>query len=521
MWIKRIITDIGLILLISYWIIIPCQAETLLELYLLAEHNDPQLKIANSERIATLETRQQAKAPLLPQITLGADVTETWTDQQGLFGGVREDTSVGYNVSLRYALYRRDLNIQLEQVDSQIRQAEANYESTRQALMERVASRYFAVLAANDNLKFARSAKEAFQTQLDEAQQRFDVGLIAITDVQEAQAAYDLALADEIAAQNELDNAHEALREITGTYHGILARLSEEAPLLGPNPRDIDAWTETAMEQNPQILAAQYTVETARQEIEKQRAGNLPTIDLVGQHSYSDVLRGDENPMGDRTISNSVGIQLSYPLYEGGAIRSRIRESQQRHVQSLDQLEQQRRAVQLQTRQTFLNLLSSISRVKALKQALTSTETALKAIQTGFELGTRTSVDVVNARRDLLNAQRNYSQSRYDYVLNTLRLKQAAGLISISDLDSINNWLTQQAFQLQIEEGIGDKEPELREREFEIDDLELETLEKTGDKEPELREREFEIDDLEMETLEKTDDLELEIGDRIEDSIFD
>ncbi|EDN67621.1 Type I secretion outer membrane protein, TolC [Beggiatoa sp. PS] len=439
-----------IIILIGYWLIIPTQAETLLELYQLAEQNDPQLKIANSERIATLETRQQAQAPLLPQVTLGADVTETLTIQQGMFSDIREDTSFGYNVSLRYALYRRDLNIQLEQVDIRIRQTEADYERTRQALMERVASRYFAVLTANDNLKFARSAKEAFQTQLNEAQQRFEVGLIAITDVQEAQAGYDLAIADEIGAQNELDNAHEALREITGTYHGVLARLSEETPLLGPDPQDIDAWTETAMAQNPQIWAAQYTVETARQEIEKQRSAHLPTVDLVGQHSYGDILRGDENPMGEQIMSNSVSVQLSYPLYEGGAIRSRIRESQQRHVQTLDQLEQQRRAVQLQTRQTFLNLLSSISRVKALKQALASTETALKAIQTGFELGTRTSVDVVNARRDLLNAQRNYSGSRYDYVLNTLRLKQAAGLISVEDLNGINNWLTQHTLQLQI-----------------------------------------------------------------------
>jgi len=445
-------------LLISYCLVTPIQAETLLELYRLAEQNEPQLKIAHFDRLAILEKRPQAKAPLLPQVTLNADVTDDWSDQEGIFGGTREYTSVAYNVSLRYALFRRDLRIQLEQVDSQIRQVEANYESTRQALMERVASRYFGVLAANDNLKFAQSAKEAFKRQLDEAQQRFEVGLIAITDVQEAQAGYDLAVADEIQAQNELDNAHEALREITGTYHGILASLSSETPLLGPDPIDIDIWTQIALEQNPQILAIQSTVESARQEIDKQRAGNLPSLDLVGQHRYSDILRGDENPMGNRTINNSLSIQLSYPLYEGGAIRSRIQEAKHRHVQALDQLEQQRRAIQLQTRQAFLNLLSNISRVKALKQALISTEIALKAIQTGFELGTRTSVDVVNAQRDLLNAQRNYASSRYDYVLNTLRLKQAAGLINVEDLTGVNNWLTQHTLELQVN---SQTEPEL------------------------------------------------------------
>jgi len=421
----------------------PIQAETLLEVYRLAEQNDPQLKIANRERLATLEKKLQARAPLLPQLTLGADATENWRTENWMSGNDLENTSIGYNVSLSYALYRRDLKIQLEQVDSQIQQAEATYESARQNLIERLSSRYFEVLAANDNLKFAQSAKQAFKRQLDEAQQRFEVGLIAITDVEEARAGYDLAVADEILAQNDLDNAQEALREITGSYHRVLAALDENTPLLGPNPADIDAWTSIALEQNPEMLATQYAVEEARQEIEKQRAANLPTIDLVGNHSYSDVLRGDDNAPGSLTTNNSVGIQLNYFLYEGGAIRSRIKVAQLRHVQALDRLEQQRRAIQLQTRQAYLTLLSNISRVKALKQALISTETALKAVQTGFELGTRTSVDVVNAQRDLLSAQRNYSRVRYDYVLNSLRLKQAAGLINIDDLAGINKWLSQ------------------------------------------------------------------------------
>ncbi|MDM8559804.1 TolC family outer membrane protein [Candidatus Parabeggiatoa sp. HSG14] len=435
---------------ISFVLLVGClfnssiQAESLLELYQLAEQNDPQLKIANSERLLTLEKKPQARAPLLPQVTLTANLAENWNKDEGAFGGgSRESTSGGYNVSLSYALYRRDLKIQLKQVDSLIQQSEANYESAKQALMERVATRYFAVLAAKDNLTFAQSAQKAFKRQLDEAQLRFEVGLIAITDVQEAQAGYDLAVAEEIQAQNELDNAYEALREITGSYHQLLATLKEDAPLLVPEPAKIDPWTESALENNPQIKATRYGVETARKEIEKQRAANLPTVDLVGKHGYNDVFRGDDNPFGNKAISNSIGVQLSYFFYEGGAIRSRIKEAQQRHVQALDRLEQQHRSTQLQTRQAFLNLSSSISRVKALKQALVSTDTALKAIQTGFELGTRTSVDVVNAQRDLLNAQRNYSGARYAYVLNTLRLKQAAGLISVEDLTAINGWLTQ------------------------------------------------------------------------------
>ena len=434
---------IFLLWLIAGFFFQPIRAETLLELYRLAEQNDPQLKIANQERLATLEKKSQARAPLSPQLTLGADATENLHTENWMSGNDLENTSIGYNVSLSYALYRRDLKIQLEQVDSKIQQAEASYESARQNLMERLSSSYFQILAANDNLKFAQSAKQAFKRQLDEARQRFEVGLIAITDVEEAQAGYDLAVADEISAQNELDNAQEALREITGSYHRVLAALDEKTPLLEPEPADIDAWTKIALEQNPELLAAQSAVKEARQEIEKQRAANLPTIDLVGRHSYSDVIRGNDNPPGSLATNNSVGIQLNYFLYEGGAIRSRIKEAQLRHVQVLDRLEQQRRAIQLETRQAYLTLRSNISRVKALKQALKSTETASQAVQTGFELGTRTSVDVVNAQRDLLSAQRNYSGARYDYVLNSLRLKKAAGLLNVEDLAGINKWLTQ------------------------------------------------------------------------------
>jgi len=431
------------------------QAENLLEIYQLAQQHDPQLKIAHQERLVVLEKKPQARAPLLPQVTLNANVTENWQTDINLLNRNRdmENTTLGYTISLNYALYRRELNIQFQQVDSQIAQVEANYETARQALMERVSTRYFAILTANDNLKFARSAKKAFQRQLEEAQRRFEVGLIAITDVEEAQAGYDLAIADEILAQNELDTAYEVLREITDTDHFLLASLNKNTPLLNPNTNNIDAWTEVALEQNPNILAAQFVVATARQEIEKQRAANLPSLDLVGQQSFSDTLRGEDD--GFNNMNFSIGIQLRYALYEGGAIQSRIRESQQRHVQALDKLEQQRRTVQLQTRQLFYTLLSNTSRVKALKQALVSTETALDSIQTGFELGTRTSVDVVNAQRDLLRVQRDYSKVRYDYVLNTLRLKQAAGVLSQEDLEGINYWLTQPTIELQKEKEKG------------------------------------------------------------------
>ncbi|OQW92758.1 MAG: hypothetical protein BWK79_14020 [Beggiatoa sp. IS2] len=415
-------------------------AETLLELYELAEQNDPQLKIAKTERLIISEKKPQAQAQLLPQVMLGANARENLQTKNWLLGDRQENTEIGYNISLSYALYRRDRQIALDQVNGQILEVEANYENTRQTLMGRLAAAYFRVLAGNDNLKFTRAAKEAFRRQLDQSQLRYQVGLIAVTDVQEAQAGYDSAVADEIQAQNELDTAQEALREITGSYHQVLAILKEDSPLLSPDPADIDVWTQIALERNPQLVATRRAVDVARQEIERQRAAQLPTVDLVGDHRYSDTLRGEDQPSSYST-RNSVGVELNYFLYEGGAIRSRVREAKQRHLQALDQLEQQQRSVQRQVHEAYLQVLSNMSRVKALKQALVSSTTALEAVQAGFEVGTRTSVDVLNAQRDLLRAQQSYSQARYDYVLNTLKLKQAAGLIDITDFRNINEWL--------------------------------------------------------------------------------
>lgn len=419
----------------------PSYAETLLELYNLAELNDPTLKAANAERLAVLEKKPQAQALLRPQVSLGADITENWRTQYWFGGDDIENISAGYNLTLNQSLYRRDRNIAITQIDLQIAEITVSYENARQTLMEKLATRYFNVLAARDNIQFAQGAKEAFKRQWDQAQQRFDVGLIAITDVQEAKASYDLSIADEIQAKNQLDNAREALREVTGNYYETLGTLQEEIPLVVPEPADIHVWTEIALGRNPQLIAGKRRVEQVQQEIEKQRAALLPTLDIIGRHQHGNVLRGDE-PVETGGTDNRVGIQLNYSLYEGGAIHARIREAQQNYTQALQQLEQQRRTVQLQTHNTYLNVLSNISRVKALKQALLSTKAALEAIKTGFEVGTRTSIDVVNVQRDLLAAQRNYATARYDYILNKLRLRQVAGIINVEDLDKITAFLT-------------------------------------------------------------------------------
>jgi outer membrane protein len=442
-----------LLLLCSLLISPSLYAETLLELYEQALQNDPQLKIVESDVLANRQLKPQAQAALAPQLSIGGSVTENISMSDWMTGDNTESTNANYNLSLSYALYRKNLNIAVAQTDSVVAQSEAAYESEKQALMVTLASAFFDILAAQDNVNFARSTKEAFYRQLDQAQKRFEVGLIAITDVQESQAGYDLAVADEIQALNQIDNAVEALREITGSYHDLSQTLHEEMDLVTPDPDNIDEWTSIALDNNPRIVAAKHAIDTSIKEIKKQRAAHLPTVDLVAQHSYRDRLRGDNDVFGTATgTDNSIGVQVNYLLFEGGGIRARVREAQQRHTQSLDQLTQVQRTVQRQTRNAYLNVLSSISRIKATKQALTSTETALEAVQIGYEVGTRTSVDVLNARRDLLQAQRDYASSRYAYVLNTLTLKQAAGLIALEDLEKINQWLIEEEIQQETAE---------------------------------------------------------------------
>lgn len=417
-------------------------AEDLLDLYKLAKENDPALKVAAGNVQIAREGKNQTKSALLPSVDLGAGVSQNYDLSDWMSGDSAENTTGQYSLSLSYPLYRRNLGLAHKQVDSQISASEATFQSAEQDLIARLAAAYFDVLAANDNLLFAQGTKEAFKRQLDQAQQRFDVGLIAITDVQEAQAGYDLAVAEEIQAQNNLDNAYEALREITGGYHKHIATLkADNPPLLRPEPADIKKWSETALEKNPEMIAAKYNLDATRQDIDIARTGKLPTVDITASHGYQDIMRGDSGYSTSTGTSNSIGIQLAYSLYNGGQVSSNIRQAQNRYTQALDSLEQLRRTIHRQSQAAFLNVVSNISQVKALKQALKSNEVALDAVQTGFEVGSRTSVDVLNAQRELLSAQSNYARSRYDYIVNTLLLKQAAGLLTEEDVVAINAWL--------------------------------------------------------------------------------
>ena len=417
-------------------------AENLTDIYRLAQESDPQLRAAEAGYRATQEARPQSRAALLPNIGFSANVTNNETDvEASSFGstGSSSYSSNGYSLSLQQAIYHHDYYVQLRQADSRIASAEAQFGSARQGLILRVADAYFNRLAAQDNLAFAEAEKRAISQQLRQTQQRFKVGLNAITDVHEAQARFDAAVAQEIAAKNQLDVATEALREITAKAHSELAPMSDNMPLIAPEPADINQWVDTAMKQNLQLLAAEADANTAREETRRRRAGHLPTLDLVASHSYSD--NTDSPTFGSEQTNTNLSLQLNIPIYAGGGISSQEREGEALYQQAMEALEQQRRATVRETRSAYLNVMAGISSVKAFKQALSSANTALEATQAGFEVGTRTAVDVLDSQRELFRAQRDYARARYDYALATLQLKQAAGVLSEQDLNQINGWL--------------------------------------------------------------------------------
>ena len=409
-------------------------SKNLQEFYSLAKSSDPSFHIADIEREAAKERREQAKSAFRPSASGQASYTES-RDMEFDDGG----NSSGYTLSLDYQLYNKSRGISLTQTERSIEKADADYRSAEQNLMLNVAQLYFGVLSAIDDLVFSKVSKQAIRKQLEQSQQRFDVGLIAITDVQEAQAGYDLAVANELQAKNALDTAYEKLREVVGAYHQDLDTLRNEISLARPDPENIETWVEHALENSPSLAAAQYDVELAQQNIDLQRAGHHPIVGVSAQHSYNDQ---DAGMLRSHGFNNSLSLSLQLPFDLSGRVRAQTREAQVTYTQALDVLEQRRRQIQRSVREAYLNVLSDISRVTALKQAVVSNQTAYRATVTGFEVGTRTSVDVLTARQNLLGAQRNYASARYGYILNSLSLKQAAGLLTDEELSKLSQWLT-------------------------------------------------------------------------------
>ncbi len=420
----------------------PVLALDFLQAYEKAAAGDPEIQAARYEFEAALDNKPQARAALLPNVSLDLFKQKVTQDSNSPspLSDIDYDAS-GYSLSLVQSLYQRDLWLNLEQADLGVASATATYDAAQQALIIRVAEAYYNVLAAQDNLAFAKAEKKAIGEQLEQTQRRFDVGLIAITDVKESQAQYDLSVAQEIQAEAQLSNSIEALQLIIGEVPGDLVPLAEDIPLLVPEPENMSQWVDTAKQSNLSLKIAQYNFDIASNEVSIGRSGHYPSLNLSVTHD--DVTQEPDNSSDIESEDTTIAVNLSIPIYSGGLTSARTRAaiSQKERARALRE-KAMRDTVQL-TRTSYLGVTTSIAQVRALKQALISTQTAYEATQAGFEVGTRTAVEVLSVLREQYRAERDYAQARYDYLLNILRLKQAAGILNKQDVVRINDWLVQ------------------------------------------------------------------------------
>ena len=433
-------------------------AASLLEVYQQALQSDPRIHEAEALRMAALEAKPQARGVLLPQIDFFGAYTQRSSSGTNLqpplivpFTNDSESEGTTWQFSLRQSLFRWDQIVNLRRADKVVAKAEALRESAQQDLIVRVSRRYFNVLAAEDVLTSVHADRMAIARQLEQAKQRFDVGLIAITDVQESQAAYDRSVADEIGAKRSLATARNFLREITGEYVAELSAPTSDFPLLTPTPNVEADWVELSLSQNLTLVASRLDEQLARDEISFRRNGYYPSIDLVATASEQDTedsnsINGAVAVVSDVNFAgDSIGIQFNIPIFAGGYNTSRVREAVYLHRASREVLQRVTRETERQARDSFLGVVAEISRVKALDQTVASSRTALEATQAGYEVGTRTIVEVLNSQFALYLAITNYYRSRYEYILNALLLKQAAGTLQIQDLEKIDQWLTERA----------------------------------------------------------------------------
>ncbi len=417
----------------------PAMAQDLVQIYELALQSDTVLKQAEANRMAIGENEDQAIGKLLPTLDLSANhswnrLNNTKSSPNFRGSGIQNYWDNNFTLNLTQPLFRWNYWVELSQADNQIAQAEALYQDEIQNLMVRVAAAYFDILVAEESLTFTRAEKDAIGRQLEQAQERYNVGIISMVDVYEARAAFDKVKADEIKTQNELDNNKERLREIVGQIELDLLGLNQSLPLNKPDPDDLNAWGKIAENQNLKVLAALNAAEVARKTIDIQRSGHYPTVDIVGAYGVTD----NNSSFGLRGDQERVGVQLNLPLFAGGSVNSRTRQAHYRHEQAKEKLNETRRAVERQVKDAYRGVIASISQVNALQAALTSMQSSLEATEAGLEVGTRTMIDVLASQRNLYEAKRNYARVRYDYLLNGLKLKQSSSTVNAQDLAAIN-----------------------------------------------------------------------------------
>ena len=413
------------------------------ELYRMATKNDMRYQASLANYEANILEPSISRAQLLPQISFRADRTKT-NDQEvsgddsslrGIFPETRNIT-----LSLDQSVFNKKQYVELAQSRSEAQRAQFELQSAEHDLLERVVEAYFLVLDSKTQLEFTLAKKEAVERQLAQARDRFEVGLATITDVKEAEASYDLTIADEISDETELSVNLSKLQIIVNENISMLRVLSEDSPIVYPEPSNVDAWVKTSGEQNPELLAEKLTVNIAKDEVERQQAEYFPTLGAYVRRNENEVTG---NASGERTVrrGTELGLELQIPLFSGGETYYRVKQASQFALQSQKQLEETHRTIKQQAQESYLNVLASISRTQALKRAVDSAQSAYESNEIGFSVGTRSSVDVLLAVEDLFAAKRDYIMARHRYIIDIIGLKRVAGILSETDIQQIDQWL--------------------------------------------------------------------------------
>jgi len=435
---KKILSA-GFILLMSQ----PAQAEDLTEVYRKALINDPQILGAGYTHAANRESVEEATGRMLPQVAF--EYSRSNTDQEinesgNIFQPVGEDEfdTTDYSLTLTQPLYNRALYTGFKQAKADIQRSDAEFVSKQQDLILRVAQAYLEVLGATDEVGFTGAEKTAVQKQLELVQVMMSSGVARKTDLYDAQARFASVEADEIGAESNLDDKLQALREIVGELSGDLATLKTELELVYPEPRDPQSWMEAAIKQNPRVLLQSLAVQVSRQEVLLQKAGHMPTLDLTARLNDRDT---ENVGVVNEAETSELLLRLTIPLYQGGIVSSRTRRANQLHQKAQQDLTAMQRAVQRSARAAYHGIISAISKVNALAKSVRSQELALQSKREGYRSGLFTTLDVLDAERDVYEAKRDYARARYEYLISSLSLKHSVGILSESDLEAVNLWL--------------------------------------------------------------------------------
>lgn len=413
----------------------PASAADLIDIYRAAQTQDAVFAAARATQQAGQEKLSQGRALLMPSVNLNANTA--YNDVNAPYG-TNKYNSHGYGVTVTQPLFREQNWAMYNQSELQVAITEAQFKAAQQDLILRSAQAYFDVLIAQDTVQLIVAQKSAISQQLEQAKRNFEVGTATITDTHEAQARYDLILAQELAAASDLEVKRRDLQQLINAEVPALNVLGAGFNPVAPEPADAQKWVENAMLNNAQVKIAEAAYELADEEVARNRGGHLPTLDLVGSYSKN---TGCAFTTCGETRSTSVGLQLNMPLFQGGATQSKWREADANREKAKQDLENARRSVAVQTRQAYLGVATGIAQVQALQQALKSSESLLAASKLGQEVGVRTSLDVLNAQQQMYATRRDLYQAQYNYLVSQLRLKAAAGSLQEADLERVNQAL--------------------------------------------------------------------------------